>query len=1089
MQGLLSLNNHILMLTFIIYVGLGIFIFFWNKKNQSNRSFAAFLFCVALWTLSFYIFQNVTTPDWVLMARRFTPVGSSLLAGYFLYFSLIFPSEKQKIAKWLQMVVLLPGWVFAIISIFSGLMIKAVVVEGLIPFTVKPIFGPVYPLFTVYFIIYFFAGIAVLIWKYRQAVDKAKLQLAYVLSGALISGILGVIVSLILPLLGMSFLFVSGPPFTLVLAGFVTYAIIKHELLNITDFVAWGVSILAALIVLVGSISIIASGNTTLLLRFYIMAAMFYLGTLVLIRNPWNPVNYSFFGLTVGIVAWSVSILRYWTSGTTEQALFWAILANASAAFIPAFFLHFTTTFPKEKKPAPLFMKLLWGAVPVFFSVAALLRFVVRDVSLSPRGYDVVPGPLFIFYMLYFLLYFIIGFSSLIKKHHIYTGAIKMQIRYVFLGSLLASFFSLITNLVMPLFGNSSLTGLGPYFIFIFIACTAYAIVRHRLMSIAIVIQRGTAYAIATGLILIIYASTVLLSELFFRRITGYSSVYIIAFATIVIAVIYQPLVRSFQDITARFFFRGRYDYQKTLQKVSQEIASILRLEEISALIVNVFVKVVGVKEISFLLYDPRKDKFKSASPPSVPGSEKYIKIEIEATNPTIELLKANREILVSYELERDLPVSPRSAKLVHKQAVLKKALEEMSRLELVVWVPIISKDELVGCITVGDKESGDVFTTEDLALFSVLAAQIAVALDNARLYEEVLNMKNYNEDVLQSMSSGVLTTDLRGHIITFNKTAERITGFLPEQVIGKTCEEVCGAGGVISTLVEKALRGRSNLRIEADISNPHKGFVPVAVSATLLRDSGGKKMGVLLTLDDLTILKELEDKVRQSDKLAALGTMAAGMAHEIKNPLSSMKVLSQLMPLKFEDHEFRGKFQEIMPKEISRIDRIVENLLGFARASAPKFEKVKIELILEENLDYFSNQLESAKIELVKKFEEVPEIIADAAQLSQVFSNFILNAIQAMQGGGSLTIEMGKGKISEGELQDVVISFTDTGCGMSKEQLNKLFEPFFTTKYGGTGLGLTITHSIIDGHGGTVSVKSAPGKGTTFKVVFPISQ
>jgi two-component system NtrC family sensor kinase len=160
---------------------------------------------------------------------------------------------------------------------------------------------------------------------------------------------------------------------------------------------------------------------------------------------------------------------------------------------------------------------------------------------------------------------------------------------------------------------------------------------------------------------------------------------------------------------------------------------------------------------------------------------------------------------------------------------------------------------------------------------------------------------------------------------------------------------------------------------------------------------------------------------------------------------------------------------------------------LGFARASTPKFERVRLVAILEENLEYFSNQLNAAGIKVIRRFEDLPEVVADAAQISQVFSNFILNAIQAMQGGGALTVELKKGKIVDGELQEVEVVISDTGCGMTAEQLNKLFEPFFTTKFGGTGLGLTISHSIIDGHGGSINVKSKPGQGTSFTIVLPM--
>jgi signal transduction histidine kinase len=238
-----------------------------------------------------------------------------------------------------------------------------------------------------------------------------------------------------------------------------------------------------------------------------------------------------------------------------------------------------------------------------------------------------------------------------------------------------------------------------------------------------------------------------------------------------------------------------------------------------------------------------------------------------------------------------------------------------------------------------------------------------------------------------------------------------------------------------------------------------------------------------------MTEVKELEDKVRRADKLTALATMAAGMAHEIKNPLSSMKVLSQLLPLKFSDEQYRKKMIDILPREINRIDRIVENLLSFARATAPNYEKADIQQVLMENINYFKPKAEEAGIVIETNFAALPEIEIDKSQMSQVFSNLILNAIQAMPGGGRLKIQARPLKMIDNILRTIQIIISDTGHGIGEENLKKLFDPFFTTKYGGTGLGLTITHSIIDGHKGYIDVESQLGQGTAFIITLPVSQ
>ena len=317
-----------------------------------------------------------------------------------------------------------------------------------------------------------------------------------------------------------------------------------------------------------------------------------------------------------------------------------------------------------------------------------------------------------------------------------------------------------------------------------------------------------------------------------------------------------------------------------------------------------------------------------------------------------------------------------------------------------------------------------------------------------------------------------------------------------PEEILvnsqyayNKTCEEVWGKRGAITLAVENTLKDRCYLNAETTLASPERGIVPISLSSTLLRDSQGRRRGALLSIHDQSEVKALEGKVRQADKLSALATMAAGMAHEIKNPLSSMKVFAQLLPKKIDDPEYRKKLQEILPREIDHIDHIVESLLGFARATAPTFEKIKIEEIIAATLKYFDDRLENAGVKLIKNYADLPEIEADKNQIGQVFSNLILNAIQAMPEGGEITISTASGKKLDNILQDINIQVSDSGPGIPAEMQKKLFDPFFTTKYGGTGLGLTITHSIVDGHKGSIDVESKIGKGTTFTVTLPITQ
>jgi len=252
--------------------------------------------------------------------------------------------------------------------------------------------------------------------------------------------------------------------------------------------------------------------------------------------------------------------------------------------------------------------------------------------------------------------------------------------------------------------------------------------------------------------------------------------------------------------------------------------------------------------------------------------------------------------------------------------------------------------------------------------------------------------------------------------------------------------------------------------------------------------------------------LKQSQENLIYSEKLASLGTMAAGMAHEIKNPLVSLRTFTQLLPQRFEDAEFRAKFSTVVPQEIDKINKIAENLLRFGRPHKPELIGTNINDILDEILALFDNEARKNNVRITTKFAQLPKITADAGQLSQAFVNIILNAIQSMAKGGELTVKTDVGEIVKleasgketggGEEEEeakpvpvVFIEISDTGNGIPEENLSKIFDPFFTTKeVGGTGMGLPIMLRIIEDHHGSVRVKSQVGKGTTFLITLPQS-
>lgn len=226
-----------------------------------------------------------------------------------------------------------------------------------------------------------------------------------------------------------------------------------------------------------------------------------------------------------------------------------------------------------------------------------------------------------------------------------------------------------------------------------------------------------------------------------------------------------------------------------------------------------------------------------------------------------------------------------------------------------------------------------------------------------------------------------------------------------------------------------------------------------------------------------------LRQQVQKTDQLKAVATLAAGMAHEIKNPLTSIKTFAEFLPEKYDDPEFRDKFKRIVSTEVDRVNNIVKQLLEFSKPQPPNLQKIDLTVVLDETLSLLGNNFSKNRIELVKNYTGPVEVLADKNQLKQAFLNIALNSIQAMKLGGTLTVRLTQ---NSGKAQ---ISFEDTGCGINKDLLPHIFDPFFTTKESGTGLGLSIVHGIVKEHGGKIEVKSKAGEGTHILISLRLTQ
>jgi PAS domain S-box-containing protein len=348
----------------------------------------------------------------------------------------------------------------------------------------------------------------------------------------------------------------------------------------------------------------------------------------------------------------------------------------------------------------------------------------------------------------------------------------------------------------------------------------------------------------------------------------------------------------------------------------------------------------------------------------------------------------------------------------------------------------------------------------------------------------EITSMKAYTDNVLSSMTNGLITVDLTRNIVTLNEMAECILKKRKEEMLSLPLERALGSEHPLHELmVETLSREKAIFHSEMELrSNGEELWL--TASTSLLTNGEGKRIGALVVFQDITEMKALEEKLRQADRLAALGTLSAGLAHEIKNPLSAIKTFVQLLPKKVENPSFMEKLNITVPREIDRINQLVEDLLELTRKRVRPLVDVDVNRLILQTIDLHGEEMERRHIVFESHLSKtLPPVRGDSETLYRAFFNLVINAIQAMPNGGSFHISSELDHVSSG----VKIIFRDTGIGMDEETSKNLFNPFFTTKDKGVGLGMALAQKIIEDHRGTIEVMSEKGIGTTFVLRLPV--
>ena len=359
-------------------------------------------------------------------------------------------------------------------------------------------------------------------------------------------------------------------------------------------------------------------------------------------------------------------------------------------------------------------------------------------------------------------------------------------------------------------------------------------------------------------------------------------------------------------------------------------------------------------------------------------------------------------------------------------------------------------------------------------------------------LARELSALRAYYEDLLASLQDGVVVVDADLLVLAVNPAAEELLGRSATSAVGRALPAVQGAGSLLPALAARALEtGRAHAEHGAPLMRPDGEQVWVSAVASLLADAGGKPRGCVLTLRDLTRIRDLEEQLRQADRMAALGALAAGLSHEIRNPLMGVRATAQLLasdpalPLTFREHS------RIILREVDRLNALVEGILGFARPRPVRLLPCNLNQVLEEVLALEEGGLTGRGVRVRRLYDpQIPPVQGDAAQLHQVFLNLIRNGAEAMPAGGELILRTSYERKSPRcrGVSVAVAEVVDQGPGLSPEASTHLFEPFFTTKEKGTGLGLAICQRIVQEHRGVIELHGGAAEGTCFAVLLPLA-
>ncbi len=830
----------------------------------------------------------------------------------------------------------------------------------------------------------------------------------------------------------------------------------------------------------------------TLLIIFISAAAAtsLTLGVLVFFANRKRKVNQAFLFACTCLFLWLLSNLLIILADTPRGAMHTLTSAYAISACIPTAFqlLRFAIKHPNEGWPRILAAARLQIIANVLICASCFFPTFIEEVSF-PVLADGTLGlatprygtPYFLFNVYYVISIVVFAFN-LNKGRFSLVGAQRAE--FEFLG--FACFAGLVTGLLFGTMSALVLKTSAPVpiahaaSVFALVIIVAYGIAVHRILAVAVILRTITAYVLLISYLICIYSIIWYGLNSILLRLSLTNPLPAHIAATIAVAFSMAPVHGRFQKVADRLVNAQTLDIPLAMRKAGEIFQSVTTIDSLLHRYTELLLSALSTTDVRILLnsggqFVQRFPRSHIRHSPVLPSSS-----------------------LTNLVTKTKDPVSYDALLRTRQTEEITSAIDEMSALEANVVTGIFSKDQLEGLVVFGLRTAGKSYDKAEQDALQILCNQFAVALENARLYTEVQDSKIQNEIMLDRLVSGVVVADPDRKITLFNHEAQKITGISDKNAVG---ENIAILPREIYLALEVTLENRNGIRnIDAKLypeSDSDDAAKNIRMGSAFLFGHDGKPMGALLVFTDITELRALEEQVRRSDQLSSVGTLAAGMAHEIKNPLVTIKTFTQLLPQRYDDDDFRKDFSSLVAQEVERINGIVNELLSFSKPAKPHLVEMDAQEMIDQTLKLIQEQLSQKNIALHNNCKaHSTRIFGDRKLLSQALINLNLNAIEAIEDGGTITVGTinCSYRFANGDSPDKAtrrkcfrIQITDNGHGIEREKLQQIFDPFFTSKSEGTGMGLSVAHGIISEHHGVIEVESEPGRGTTFYIYIPL--